>query len=342
MPDPRFYKNSGPILLNHILEISQATLDSSKKIESQEMRVNDIAPLSLGLKNDISFCLGTRYEEELRTTKVSFCFVSENLLSYVPPLVIPLLTASPQRSFAAVAEAFYPDSCSLPCESMDSPFIHPSAQIGKNVVLAPGVVIHSNAVIKDNVQLGAHSVVGPGVVIGESTRIAPFVSLFYAVLGNHVVIGPGTRIGQIGFGFFMDEKGHIPIPQLGRVVIEDFVEIGANCTIDRGSLMDTTIGAGTRIDNLVHLAHNVSLGKGCVIVAQVGIAGSTSLGDFVILAGQVGVKDHLKIGSRARVAAQSGIMRNIDEGETISGSPGVPIMEWRKQQVLLSKMIKKK
>lgn len=342
MPDSRFYKNVGPFSLDHVLKISGATIDLEKKMQVQELQIKDVAILSEGGKNDISFCAGEKYKQELMQTKVSFCFVSEALRSSVPPFVIPLLTSSPQRAFSVMAEAFYPDCYVLPCESLTSPFIHPSAKIGKNSVIAPGVIIHAKAVIQDNVHLGAHAVIGPGVVIGESSRISPHVSLFYAQIGKKVVVGPGTRIGQTGFGFMMDEKGHIPIPQLGRVLIEDFVEIGANCTIDRGSLMDTSIGSGTRIDNLVHIAHNVTIGKGCVIVAQVGIAGSTCLGDFVILAGQVGLAEHLKIGSRVRVAAQSGVMRDVKEGETISGSPAVPIMEWRKQQVLLSKMLKKK
>lgn len=341
MPDPRFYKNAGPFLFDHVMEMSQAHLDPEKRIMTHDLWVHDVASLSEGKENDISFCMGEKYRSELEKTQISYCFISEDFRLSVPSSVISLLTSSPQRSFSKIAEAFYPDSCSLPCQPMDFPFIHPSAQIGENVILAPGVVIHERAEIKDNVHLGAHTVIGPGVVVGESSRIAPHVSIFYAILGSKVVIGPGTRIGQTGFGFVMDEKGHVLIPQLGRVLIEDFVEIGSNCTIDRGSLKDTIIGSGTRIDNLVHLAHNVVIGKGCVIVAQVGIAGSTSLGDFVILAGQAGLTDHLKIGSRARVAAQSGVMRDVREGDTIGGSPAVPIMEWRKQQVLLNKMVKK-
>ena len=137
----------------------------------------------------------------------------------------------------------------------------------------------------------------------------------------------------------MDEKGYIALPQLGRVILEDGVEIGSNCTIDRGSLKDTEIGAQTRIDNLVQIAHNVRLGRGCIIVAQVGIAGSTVFGDYVAAGGQAGFADHLKIGSRARIAGQSGVMRDIKDGETVAGSPALPIIEWRKQNVYLTRLI---
>lgn len=346
MADPRFYKKSGPFSLEHVLEISESQCsEDHKDLEKKEVR--DVAPLDAGKEGDISFCID-KYRDALKDITSSFCFITSALKESLPSACIPLYTSSPLRSFALIAHALYPGSRAYPntkienYKNVQGAFIHPTASLGQNVSLAPGVVIQENVNIGDYVHIGAHTVVGQGVEIGEGTHIGPFVSLFYTLLGKNVLIGPGSRLGQEGFGFMMDEKGYIPVPQLGRVVLEDGVEVGANCTIDRGSLKDTEIGTLTRLDNLVHIAHNVRIGKRCIIVAQVGIAGSTVIGDYAALGGQAGLTEHLKIGSRARIAAQSGVMRDVAEGEIVSGSPAIPIMDWRKQNVYLSRLLKKK
>ncbi len=345
MSDSRFYKNKGPFSVAQIIEISGALPRETQNIPL-DLWVKDVAVLKDAQEGDVSFCLD-KYREELTQTKTSICFVKDALKESIPNSVFPLYTEAPLRAFSKVAAAFYPESRFLPnvcsdvyIKSKDC-FIHPTASLGENVVLGPGVVIHQGAEISDNVQIGSHTIVGPGVVVGEGTRIAPFVSLFFTLVGKRVMIGPGTRIGQEGFGFIMDDKGYISIPQLGRVILEDGVEIGSNCTIDRGSLKDTEIGSQTRMDNLIHIAHNVKMGKRCIVVAQVGIAGSTVFGDDVIIGGQVGIADHLKIGSKVRIASQSGVMRDIEEGGVVSGSPAIPIMEWRRQSVFLGRLLKK-
>jgi UDP-3-O-[3-hydroxymyristoyl] glucosamine N-acyltransferase len=156
-----------------------------------------------------------------------------------------------------------------------------------------------------------------------------------------VIVHPGVRIGQDGFGFAMGPKGHMKVPQIGRVIIQNDVEIGANTTIDRGANRDTVIGEGTKIDNLVQIAHNVTIGRHCVIVSQVGISGSTSLGDFVVVAGQAGLTGHLKIGMGAQIGAQSGVMSDVPAGQKWGGSPAVPLREWLKSIVLLQRLAKK-
>ena len=201
--------------------------------------------------------------------------------------------------------------------------------IGEKAKIAPGCVI------------GANSVIGAGCVLGEGTRIGSNVSIVCSLIGERVLIHSGVRIGQDGFGFAMGEE-HLKVPQLGRVVIGDDVEIGANTTVDRGSGPDTVIGTGSKIDNLVQIAHNVHLGRGCVIVAQAGISGSTKLDDYVVVGGQSGLTGHLHLGTGAQVAGNSGVMRDVGPGETVGGSPAVPIRDWHRQTVALSRLAGKK
>ena len=171
--------------------------------------------------------------------------------------------------------------------------------------------------------------------------VGPNVTLQTCLIGSRTVIHAGVRIGEDGFGFSLGKNGHLKIPQLGRVIIEDDVEIGANTTIDRGAGPDTVIGSGTKIDNLVQIAHNVKIGRNCIIASQVGISGSTEIGDFVMFGGQAGLIGHLKIGDGAQIAAQSGVLRNIKSGEKVGGTPAVPMRHWLKGAVLMEKIIKK-
>jgi len=185
-------------------------------------------------------------------------------------------------------------------------------------------------------------VIGPGCAIGAGGVIGAQVTIAFALIGDHVLIHPGARIGQDGFGFVSGPDGHLKIPQLGRVIIQDDVEIGANTTVDRGAGPDTVIGEGTKIDNLVQIGHNVRIGRHCVIAGQVGISGSTVLGDFVALGGKVGLSDHVTLGSGAQVAALSGVMRDIPPGEVHMGIPARPIREFMRETALLSRLAKKK
>ena len=213
--------------------------------------------------------------------------------------------------------------------------VDPSAEVG------PLPVIETGAEIGPGCRIGPCAVIGSGVIVGRDCRIGAHVSLSYAILGARVYVYPGARIGQEGFGFASTKAGFLTVPQLGRVILEDDVEVGANTTIDRGSARDTVIGAGSRLDNLVQIGHNVILGRCCVIVAQVGISGSTVLEDFVRVGGQAAMAGHLRIGRGAQIGAQAGVISDMPSGATVLGSPAQPKQEFFRQVVTLKRMARR-
>jgi UDP-3-O-[3-hydroxymyristoyl] glucosamine N-acyltransferase len=228
-----------------------------------------------------------------------------------------------------VARLLYPDA-DLPVSGQEA--VSPNARIGRGVALASGVTIGAGAEIGNGTRLGPNAVIGPGVAIGRDCRIGSNVSISHAYLGDDVMVLPGAQIGQPGFGFTSSRTGHAKIPQLGRVIVQDHVEIGACTTIDRGALGDTVIGEGTKIDNLVQIGHNCIVGRHCIIVGQVGMSGSSELGEFVVLGGQVGLADHVRIGDGARLAARSAMAPGeLAGGQDYGGAPAIPVREWRRQ-----------
>jgi UDP-3-O-[3-hydroxymyristoyl] glucosamine N-acyltransferase len=252
-----------------------------------------------------------------------------------------LLTPNPYLAYARVARAFHPEPAAKPGVHPMA-WVDPTARLGSDVTVAAGAFIGARAQIGARCRIGPNAVVGDAVVLGEDTVVGPNASLSHCEIGARVLIYPGARIGQDGFGFAAGPKGLVKVPQLGRVIIGDGCEIGANSCIDRGSASDTIIGPGTVIDNLVQIGHNVKIGRNCILVSQVGISGSTQLGDGVIIGGQGGLVGHLRIGSGAQIAAQSGVMRDIAPGEVVGGSPAVPIAEWRRQSAMLRRLIRRK
>jgi UDP-3-O-[3-hydroxymyristoyl] glucosamine N-acyltransferase len=250
-----------------------------------------------------------------------------------------VLVANPALAFARAVNAFHPPK-------PGKPGVHVSANIGENVTLGQGVTISPQVCIGDNVVIGDGVILHPGVVIGEECRIGKqsilhaHVTLYpETVLGDEVVLHAGVVIGVDGFGYVPDEQGeHYKINQVGSVVIEDKVEVGANSCIDRAALGITLIKKGTKIDNLVQVAHNCVVGEHSILVAQVGMAGSCKLGHHVVLAGQVGLADHVTIGNQAILTAQAGTFRDVEDGGVVSGSPGVPINVWKKYVSILPKL----
>jgi UDP-3-O-[3-hydroxymyristoyl] glucosamine N-acyltransferase len=248
----------------------------------------------------------------------------------VPEGTIAILADQPYLGFGRVARLFHPPPG-------PRPGIHPTAgvdgdaMLGEGVEVGPYAVIGAAARIGAGCVIGAHVVVGPGVEIGEGSRLHPHCSVSHAILGREVVLHPGARIGQEGFGFAATPDGRFEtMPQLGRVILGDAVEVGANACVDRGSQGDTVLGPGTRLDNLVQIGHNVRAGRGCILVAQVGISGSTALDDWVQVAAQAGLAGHLRVGAKARIGAQAGVMNDVPAGTDVVGSPAWPAREfWR-------------
>lgn len=338
MADPRFFRRAGPYSLEHLAKLCGAQLSPGS---NPEMMISDVAALDVAGEGQISFLDNKKYVEAFSRSHAAACIVHPSMAPRAPSGMALLESPDPYRSYAMIAQAFYPAPA---VEAFVAPnaFVDPSAKLTQPVQIDPGAYVGPNAEIGAGTRIGPNAVIGEGVVLGQNCVVGANASVSHALVGNRVSIYPGVRIGQDGFGFAMGPKGHLKVPQLGRVVIEDDVEIGANATIDRGAGPDTVIGAGSKIDNLVQIAHNVKLGRGCVIVSQVGISGSTKLGDFVVAAGQAGITGHLTIGSGAQIAAQSGVMRDVGPGEKVGGSPATPITEWLRQSALLAKMARKK
>ncbi len=338
MIDPRFFKEPKPITLAQICELTKIPIPSDK---DPNRTFKGVASLSEAGAMDVSHFHNAKYLEELKNTKTGICFVTSEYVDQVPSSTIALISNHPYRCFGQVASILYPN-IQVFNNISENAFISAKANIGKDCVISPFAVIEENVVIGNNCYIGSHTVIKAGSVLGERCYIESHVTISHALIGNQVYIKPGARIGQPGFGFHMDSLGHFDIPQLGLVIIGNNVHIGANTTIDRGSVANTKIGNGVRIDNLVQIAHNVEIGDNSVLVAQVGIAGSTKLGNFVIAAGQVGIAGHLNIGDGVKIAAQSGLMRDVEKGETIAGSPAIPVRDWHKQTIVLQKLIKGK
>ena len=337
MPDSAFFKNVGSFNILQLSEIAKAELDDDVDFD---FIIEDIAPISIAEKKHITFLDNIKYKQDYLKTKAGVCIVHKDMKNQnKPDGVILLYSDNPYMSYARVASAFYPEKKNSNSISKRAS-ISSSAKIGNNCTIDDGVVIKDNVSIGNDCYIGANVVIAENVKIGANTTIDMNVSLSHALIGDNVRIHTGVRIGQEGFGFASGSSGHMSVPQLGRVIIEDSANIGANTTIDRGSGPDTIIGKGVRIDNLVQIGHNVKIGKYCVIVAQTGISGSTEIDDFTILAGQVGVAGHLKIGKNVRFGAQSGVMRDVPDDAELLGTPAVPIKQFMRQIAAIARLVR--
>jgi UDP-3-O-[3-hydroxymyristoyl] glucosamine N-acyltransferase len=301
----------------------------------------DVGPLDTAGPDELTFLDNKKYADAFARSRAGAALVDERAVGQAPAGMALLIARDPYKAFARVAQAFYP-ARELTPRRAPSAVIDPGATVPPDCDIAGNVVIEAGVRLGARCRIGANTVIAAGVELGEDCRVGANVTLSHCIVGARVVLHPGVRIGQPGFGFAPDADGPVKIPQLGRVIIGDDADIGANTTIDRGSGHDTVIGPGTMIDNLVQIGHNVVLGRGCVLAGQVGISGSTKLGDFVMAGGQAGLAGHLQIGSGARIAAKSGVMRDIAPGETVCGIPAMPIGLFMKQAAMLQRLVKKK
>ncbi len=337
MIDSRFFTPKGPFTLAQLAEATGSVL--SPKADP-EMKVANVGALLTAGPTEIAFLDNPKFAQDLPNTKAGAVIINPAVWEQVPAGTPALLTPEPYKTYARIAQMFYPITFADTPGIASTAVIDPSATIGNNCFIGSHVVIGPQVKIGNDVAIGANTVIERAVEIGDGTQIASLVSLSHCLIGQRVRILPGVRIGQEGFGFAIDPAGHIRIPQLGRVLIEDDVEIGANSTIDRGAGTDTVIKRHVMIDNLVQIAHNVVIGPGSIIVAQAGIAGSCHLGAGVAVGGQVGIAGHLTIGDGAQLAGQSGVMQNVEPRERMMGSPAMPIRQYFRQIALLNKMLK--
>jgi len=321
--DPRFFLSAGPFSADAILRAVGGITQTD--VGGRVFR--GVASLELAEGHEVSFCETVRYVEALRATRAGAVLVPQSLASQVPAAATAIVCHAPTAAFSVIAGLFHP-SPSASQEIHVHAVVASTATIGVGCTIGPYSVIGDKAEIGPGCTIGSHCIIGPGVVLAEGCKVHDHVFLSHAVCGRGVVLFPGARIGQEGFGFTSGSDGRfVTAPQLGIVELGDHVQVGANSCVDRGSLGNTVLGAGTRVDNLVQIGHNVRTGRGCVLVAQVGISGSTVLEDHVMAGGQAGFAGHLTIGRGARIAAQSGIMEDVPPGIEVLGSPARPIRE---------------
>ena len=302
------------------------------------LEVTRVAGLDSADVASLSFFGDRRYADDAARTQAGAVLVTAELAPRVTHIRARIIVAAPQQAMLAVLPILHRPA---PPE----PGVHATAVVGARVAMGEGVSIGPRAVIGDDVTIGARARIGAGVVLGAGVIIgddcilhANVTAYTGAVLGDRVQVQSGAVLAGDGFGYVFGDGAHQKIPHVGRCVLESDVEIGANSTIDRGSVGDTVIGAGTKIDNLVMVAHNVRMGKLCLVMAQAGIAGSTSIGDGVIIAGQAGLAGHITVGSGARIAAQAGVIGDVPAGETWSGYPARPHREALRGQAALRKL----
>ena len=339
MEHPGFFERAGPFRLEEILE---AANESGVSVDDLDQTIQDIKPLDQATDRDLSFLDNPKYVSEFERTTAAACFVAQKYAEKTPSNTTAIVVQDPYRSFAQALQLFYPDAMrSKTAHAMDWPkgeHIHPSAQLEAGVEIEPGATIGPEACIGRDTRIAAGAVIGYRVHIGRGCYVGPNVSITNTLIGDHVIIHAGAGIGQDGLGFAMGPGGHLKVPQIGRVILQDHVEVGANSTIDRGALRDTIVGEGTKIDNLVQIGHNVVIGRHCVLAGLTGISGSTEIGDFVLFGGQSGVVGHVKIASGTQVGAKSAVMGDVLERQRLAGIPARTAKRWARELTILKRL----
>ncbi len=343
MSSPIFFR---PALEPSLVDIVGWTGAAAPDGVDAALRIRNVAPLDLAGPGSLTFLDNPRYAEALGKTRATACLVPARYADKVPEGTVALVAKEPYRAVAIVAghlypEALRPGSLFGTVGVSPSAFVHPEARLEAGVTVDPGAVIGPRAEIGSGSVVGPHAVIGPDVRIGRNCSVGASATVVHALIGDRVILHSGVRIGQDGFGFAMGPGGHLKVPQIGRVVLQDDVEVGANTAIDRGSNRDTVVGEGTKIDNLVQIGHNVSIGRHCVIISQTGISGSTELGDYVVTAGQAGLAGHLTIGAGAQIGAKSGVMNDIPAGERWFGIPAQSAREQFRLHATMKRLVKR-
>ncbi len=339
---------SAPIFFNRgrgltLREIAALTGAEPRRGADLDRQVTGVAALDRATPNDLTFLDSARYAHQASKTAAGACLTLERLADRLPGHVNLLCARRPYQGFVEVARALYPDalrpsSLFEAAGAASGAFVHPTARLESGAAIDPGAVVGPRAEIGAGTVIGAGAAIGPNVRIGRDCSIGAHVSLIHALIGDRVIIHPGCRIGQDGFGYVMEPKGHRKVPQIGRVIVQDEVEIGAGTTIDRGASRDTVIGEGTKIDNLVQVGHNVTIGRHCILVAQTGISGSVTIEDYVVLGARVGVNNHVTIGEGAQIAATSIVKDSVPPGARWGGTPAKPAKLWFREMLALERL----
>ena len=330
MPDPRFYQDLGPVPAGELAALAGARLADGG---GSDRSISMVAPLGKADADAVSFLADRRYLADLAQTRAGACFISAAQAAGLPKGCAALVTEEPQAAYARAAVRLHLGRRLDP----ESPRIHPSAAIEEGALLHHGVVVGAGAQIGRGSEIGPNAVVGPGVAIGRDCVIGPNATIAFALIGDRVKIMAGVVVGEAGFGVAVSKGGAMDVPQLGRVVIQDGVSIGACACIDRGAWDDTVIGENSKIDNLVQIAHNVQLGRNCILTGQVGLSGSVVVGDGAMFGGRAGIADHIVIGAGAQITAAAGVMHDVPAGERWAGTPAKPVRQFMRETAWLAR-----
>jgi UDP-3-O-[3-hydroxymyristoyl] glucosamine N-acyltransferase len=331
-----FYQPGPPLPLQDAC----ALIGLAAPARSEHVTLQTVDTVAKAKPGDLCFVSSAKFASALPELDGVIVLVAPQLAGRTPEGCIELVHPHPAPAFNAIARRLYPDSLRQPSyagviEKSPGIFIHPTARLERGVELAPGVTIGAGAEIGAGTRLAPGVRIGPGCAIGRHCDIGVNVSVQSALIGDHVIIGPGSSIGHDGFGYVPGAAGLEKVPQLGRVILQNRVELGANVCVDRGALDDTVVGEGTKIDNLVQVAHNVRIGRHVVIAALSGFSGSVSIGDGTMIGGQVGVADHVGIGRGTRIAAKSGVMSDVAPGDSVAGFPARPARQFFREVAAL-------
>ncbi len=335
MENQQFFRSHDGMTLADLAKALDLELATSA---NSEVIVRRLASIATAKDDEICYAMSRSYKAELQASQAGAVICSESVLDIVPPHMSAIVSSAPRGDFARAGELLMPDAM-RPLHISDADGVSAKAEVSPEAHLEDDVCVEAFAVIGAGASIGRGSRIGPGAVIGQGVQIgrnstiAAGTTILHAILGDNVIVHNGTRIGQDGFGYAPGKRGLQKVIQIGRVIIQDNVEIGANTTIDRGTLDDTIIGDGTKIDNLVQVGHNVRIGRHCIIVAKVGIAGSTVIGDGVVIGGAAGLKGHIHIGDGAQIAGMSGVVSNVPAGEKYGGYPARPFKEFLRETV---------
>ena len=337
MADPAFFPRQGPKSLGDIAALVGGVLSDP---DAADQQILDCAGIGQAEPGCVTFMQQARYAPQLQESAATACLIHPDHKDRAPDHMVLILVDNPHKAYAQAVQCFYPPQ-PLNSGIADGAHVDDSAVIGDGCEIAAGAVIQAGAEVGAGTFIGANSVIGKNVKIGRGCRIAPLVSISHALVGDRVTLHPGAKIGQDGFGFAIGMDGHEVLPQLGRVIIQDRCNIGANVCIDRGAMEDTVVGEATFIDNLVQIGHNSQIGRFCVICGAAGLAGSVTLQDYVVIGGAANIADHVTIGMGAQIGGRGGVTRDVAPGEKMAGFPAVPLRQHLRQTAAIAKLVKK-